>query len=543
MEPHVFPDVRGGLLVGREAVADPFTTCVAFAEVAVANGVDIALNTELISVQPAASASHDGASTSPTIHMSELCLRVTPAVDAVCPGNAGSGEVFVRASHVVNVAGLGSRRVADMYGGAHFDINPRRGQFLVYDKHAATLISRILLPIPTKKTKGMLLAPTIFGNVISGPSAEDLPLSRANDTGTTLEVLDQVRANGIAMCPDIATLPPIASYAGLRCNCEQGSYTIRHNDGMEGVTTVTGIRSTGLTASSALARHLVDGLATEQRLELTRNPNAIDSRAADRMPGWWGSVPPLKEDTAADGPTVTPPLGGEPARLRPHEMPGTVQAEPSYGNVVCSCECITEGEIVSALRSPLRPQTLDSVKRRTRAMTGRCQSFNCLVPVARILSRELQLPLHAVTKRGPGTELALDSLPPRDSSPNFTETAVSQSSSVPPERRHFKVVVVGAGPSGVGMVTGLTRGGVNADDILVVDRSQHVGGIPHKYGDGDGQGGGRTFVDWTGGQIVTGGEFAAGLRDELSSTGVHVWTGTHVKQLLLHHQPQQTTNG
>ena len=97
------------------------------------------------------------------------------------------------ARHVVNACGLGSRAVADLYGGEGFDINPRRGQFLVYDKHAASLTSRILLPLPTAQTKGMLVAPTIFGNIISGPTAEDLPMAVRDDPSTTLEGLEQCR--------------------------------------------------------------------------------------------------------------------------------------------------------------------------------------------------------------------------------------------------------------------------------------------------------------------------------------------------------------
>ena len=104
------------------------------------------------------------------------------------------------------------------------------------------------------------------------------------------------------------------------------------------------------------------------------------------------------------------------------------------------------------------------------------------------------------------------------------------------ERRqlqHFKVVVVGAGPAGVGTVCGLRQAGLNGNEILVVERAAHVGGIPFKYGDGDGQGGGRTFVEWTRGRVVTGGDYAARLQAELAATGAHVWTETHVKQLLL----------
>ncbi len=133
LEPEVSPDVCGGLLIGREAVADPFTTVVAYAEVALANGVDIALGVTLTAVEMAGA---DASSTS-----TRLTLRASGAESA--------GSAVVHSMHTVNATGLGSRAVADLYGGDHFDINPRRGQFLVYDRHASSLVSRIILPLPT----------------------------------------------------------------------------------------------------------------------------------------------------------------------------------------------------------------------------------------------------------------------------------------------------------------------------------------------------------------------------------------------------------
>ncbi len=130
LEPEVSSDVCGGLLIGREAVADPFTTVVAYAEVALGNGVDIALGMTLTAVE----------TTAPSTS-TRLTLRAS--------GGESAEPAVVRTLHFVNATGLGSRAVADLYGGEHFDINPRRGQFLVYDRHASSLVSRIILPLPT----------------------------------------------------------------------------------------------------------------------------------------------------------------------------------------------------------------------------------------------------------------------------------------------------------------------------------------------------------------------------------------------------------
>ena len=458
------------------------------------NGVDLALGTALAAAEP--------------IGGGGVALTLQVAANGVWPprGGPGGGSVTVTTRHLVNACGLGSRDAADMYGGGAFDINPRRGQFLVYDRHAASLVSRILLPLPTKQTKGMLVAPTVFGNLISGPTAEDLPLAMSDDPSTTADGLEHCRKSGegmvpapppaplslergavptqmqrnsvpcggTAQVPGLADMPPIASYAGMRCHCEQGSYTIRYNDGGAGLTTVTGCRSTGFTASPALARRLVAGLVTEQGLELSLDPAATNSRPASAMPGWWSA-------------TKSGDVGG-----RPHDDPGD-SMRPAYGEVVCSCEHVSAGEIEDALDSLLLPRTLDAVKRRTRAMTGRCQGFHCLVPTARMIAAARATPLHSVTKCGPGTEIAAGPVDAAAAAvPTEPPVEAAAGGDGSDGRRRYRAVVVGGGPAGVGAVTGLVKAGVAGTDILLIDRAAEIGGIPRRYG----AGGTPSFVDW-----------------------------------------------
>ena len=526
MEPHAAPSVQGGLLVTREAVADPFTTVVAYAEVAVFNGVDLALGTRLVQV--------DSSSGGGTL----LTLQPSAAEE-------GTDGVTVHAGHLVNASGLGSRAVADLYDGAVFDINPRRGQFLVYDRQASSLLTRILLPLPTKQTKGMLVAPTIFGNVISGPTAEDLPLDMANNPSTTVEGLEFCRSSGHEMLPALAEQPPIASYAGMRCHCEQGSYHITFNDGTDDddgdgdgasrVATVTGVRSTGFTASAALATYLVEGLAREQGLVLVRDESAVDSRPADRMPGWWGAMRREEEEKAkaeaeAAEASTSVECGWESlsSDMRPHDDATLMSSRPDYGNILCSCENVSEGEIIDALRSPLKANSLDAIKRRTRALTGRCQSFNCMVPIAEVIAKELDIPLHQVTKCGPGTEIAVGPVSSKSQSivPEPEPEQEPQRVDVP--KVSYQVVVVGAGPAGVGAACALVANGVPADEILVVDRAQQIGGIPRRYGHSEM----ASFVQWNRARVVSGGVFADELAEALAKSGVHVQKETHVKQLL-----------
>ena len=352
-EPNASPNVRGGLLVPGESLVDPFMASIAYAEIALANGVDILLGADIAGVE----------------------LGQPPGAPLHHLVTADGHRLLAR--RIVNAAGLGSRRLADGYGGGAFDINPRRGQFLLFDKSARPLVQHILLPVPTAHTKGVLVAPTIFGNLLAGPTAEDLPLDDPAATHTTVEGIRRVMEGGSRLVDGLAQQPVIATYAGARCACSQGSYVIRYNDGAPGVVTVTGVRSTGLTTSNSLARHLVDGMQEELGLELSPDTAAFDARPESAWPGWW---------------------------RRPFED-GAPDARADHGCTVCFCEVISEGEIRDALDSPIRPRTMDALKRRTRVLSGRCQGFDCQVPLAEIVSGHTGIGIAQLTNNGPGSEL------------------------------------------------------------------------------------------------------------------------------------------
>lgn len=352
LEPNAAPTGQPGLLVPRESVIDPFTVSIAFAEVAVRNGVDLLLGSRIDGLEDAGRP-----------------VQLLVAQDG--------SRIAVRT--VVNVAGLGSSRLARAYGGPRLDLNPRRGQFLVYDKLVGGLIDRILLPVPTERTKGKLVAPTIFGNLLAGPTAEDLPLDDPQATSTTIAGLEEVSAAASAMCPALAEQRPIASYAGARCHCAQGSYQIHLGEGPQrGLVTVAGIRSTGLSASPTLAKELVERIVQAGWLKLRPDPAAQKSRPESSWPGWW---------------------------KRPYADAARVAGQPAYGRIVCFCEQISEQELVDAIRSPLAPCTTDALKRRTRTLMGRCQGFNCLVRNLEVLGEQLGISLEDVAKHSPGASL------------------------------------------------------------------------------------------------------------------------------------------
>ena len=352
LEPNASRKVRGGILVPRESIADPFAATRAFAEVALLNGVDIVLGISVENIEDP-----DGE---------------TKTVATTC------GKKF-QTRRVVNVAGLGSENLTRNYGGEAFDTNPRRGQFLIFDKYSRSAVQRILLPIPTPKTKGVLVIPTIFGNLIAGPTAEDYPHDHPNMANTTSDQIQLMLEGASSLYPGLKEQPVISQYAGVRSNCSQGSYWIRTNDNHPGIITVAGVRSTGFTSSPALARHLIGLLQSDLGVELEKNPDAVEHLPEERWPGWY---------------------------KKRYDDPEAVKKNPDNGQMVCYCEQISRGDILQHLDSPLKPRTLDAIKRRTRAQMGRCQGFDCMVNVARIVSEHCGIPLEKITKRGPGSEIA-----------------------------------------------------------------------------------------------------------------------------------------
>ena len=254
---------------------------------------------------------------------------------------------------MVNAAGLGSDEVDRMFGGDGFTIRPRRGELIVFDKLARTLMRSILLPVPTARTKGVLVAPTVYGNVLLGPTAEDVP-DRC-DTATTAAGLGSLIAAGRRILPGLAEEEVTATYAGLRAATEHADYQIRV-DAARRYACAAGIRSTGPSASLGIAEHVV-GLLGEAGLRA----------AAAALAGRCRVMPYIGE-----------------AGRRPYQDAERIAADAAYGQIVCHCERVTRGEIRDALASPVPPADLGGLRRRTRAMNGRCQGFYCAAAVSRL---------------------------------------------------------------------------------------------------------------------------------------------------------------
>jgi len=312
-EPHLGAGAQGALEIPDEGIVCPFTTPLAYATEAVLGSCDLRLNTRVTGAR------RDGAG---------FLLQTT------------SGEL--RARFLVNAAGLYSAEVDRLLGHERFTVKPRRGELIVFDKLARPLLNHIALAVPTRTTKGVLVSPTVFGNLILGPTAEDV--ERKDDTSSTAEGLAYLRAEGARIVPELLGHEVTAVYVGLRAATEHSDYQIDVDDRYA---CVGGIRSTGLTASLAIAEYVRDALGDAG----------------------------LRLSPKADPPDVRMPNIGELAP-RPYEQ---------GGRVVCFCERVTLGEIEAALSSTIPPVDLDGLRRRTRVLMGRCQGFYCGARVRALL--------------------------------------------------------------------------------------------------------------------------------------------------------------
>jgi glycerol-3-phosphate dehydrogenase len=319
-EPNLAQGARGAVLVPGEHVIDPWSAPLAYALQGLANGGQIRRNAQVTG------GAFDGR---------QWTL------------DTGRGPVQARA--VINAAGLQGDLVEAIARPSPFSMRPRKGQFVVFDKPAARLVNAIILPVPTDRTKGVLIARTAFGNLLVGPTAED---QEDRETATCdQETLAELIATGGRLLPALAGHTVTATYAGLRPATEVKDYRIEALPERRWIT-VGGIRSTGLTAALGIAQHVASLYAAQ-----------FDALAAPAEP-IWTPVPNLAEHLP-----------------RPYQK--------GAGEIVCHCELVTRAEIEAALAGPLPAGDIGGLKRRTRCMMGRCQGFYCSWRVTELAAARL----------------------------------------------------------------------------------------------------------------------------------------------------------
>ena len=330
MEPALSPEVCGALYAPTAAVVSPWELALAMAETAVKNGAQLECNRTVTGIR-----AEEGG----------FCVA------------AGGNEY--RARFVVNAAGVACGEISRMAGAEEIEIHPSRGQYYLLDKSQGNLVSHVIFQCPTKAGKGVLVAPTVHGNLIVGPNAEP---AKEGDLATTAEGMDYVRTMAAKSVPGINFRESIRNFAGLRAIAGTDDFIVGESQKQPGFFQIAGIKSPGLSSAVAIAPDIVR-MMREKGLALEKKTAYDDTRKVIRF-----------------------------QKLSREEQAALVQREPQYGRVICRCETVTEGEIVAALHRPLPPCSVDGVKRRCGAGMGRCQGGFCGPRVQEIIARELGVP-------------------------------------------------------------------------------------------------------------------------------------------------------
>lgn len=374
LEKNLVPEVKAALYAPDSAIVCPFELTLAMAEQASVNGVDFYFNTEVKQIIRLESGGY-------RLEAAGTAEEKAGGLEYMGADGAGKkdGEAYTEnavflTSYVVNAAGVYADVLHNMVCAQKLQITPRRGEYELLDQETGSHVAHTIFTLPDQMGKGVLVTPTVHGNLLLGPTAADI--EEKEDTATTREGLEKVREKARRSVSDIPMKQVITSFAGLRAHEQGGDFVIGEAPDAPGFIDCAGIESPGLTASPAIGE-AVAGLL-EKRARLVRKGQYNKERRSVRR-------------TAA---------------LSEQEFGRLIQEEPSYGKVVCRCEKVTEGEILDAIRRPLGARSLDGVKRRTRAGMGRCQSGFCSVTVMKLLSQELGQPLEDITKCGPGSKIA-----------------------------------------------------------------------------------------------------------------------------------------
>jgi len=327
LEPNLSKNIRAAIEIPREYVIDPWSAPLAYLMQALENGGKALFNAGVTGGE------FDG---------SKWRLFTKRGI--------------VQASYVINSAGLyGDILDKNVLGASEFTIKPRKGQFVVFDKAANKLVKSVILPVPTKRTKGIVLFPTIFGNLMVGPTAEEQ--KERDDASVDKDILKDLQAQAIKKLPALKNIPVTATYAGIRPATERPEYRVTENSDRNWIT-LGGIRSTGLTSALGLAQH-VHGLLEGQGAKFKKIVNPS-------IP----TVPNLAEHLPRDYNTS------------------------GYGEIVCHCELVTQREIKHVLENDLLPAgSLFGLKRRTRVTMGRCQGFYCSARLAELTKDKFSDPI------------------------------------------------------------------------------------------------------------------------------------------------------
>ena len=345
-EPNLNKEIKGALYAPTGGIVGPFEYTIALAENGVANGGEIKLQKEVVSIEK------------------NETFKITTS----------DGDI-VEAKYVINAAGLYGDKIHNLICEESFKITPRSGEYFVMDKSQGNIVSHTIFQCPSKLGKGILVTPTVHGNLLVGPDAIDI--EDKEDMGTTGDGLSKVRKTSMRTTDKINFRESIRNFAGLRALPSTGDFIIEENEKVKGFIDVVGMKSPGLSSAPAIAQGVVE-ILKNAGCSLKKNLNFNGKREQIHF-----------KELSAD------------------EKADLIKKDPRYGRIICRCESITEGEIVDSIKRSFGVLSLDGVKRRCRPGMGRCQGGFCGPKVQEIIAREYNIPLEEVVLEKDGSYILI----------------------------------------------------------------------------------------------------------------------------------------
>ena len=346
MEPNISKEVIGALYSPNAAIVSPWELALALAETAVLNGVKVQLNTQVTGIDH-----------------KDTYYEIQTNNGPIC------------SKYVCNAAGVFADQVSEMIGNKTYKINPNKGEYYLLDKSQGTLVNHVIFQCPNENGKGILVSPTVHGNLIVGPDSQP---SSVFDTSTTSSGLQFVKETAFKSVPNINFRESIRNFAGIRAKANVSDFIIKEDETNKGFFHIAGMQSPGLTSACAISLDVVKML-NEAGLPLTEKEHVVTTRKVKRF-------------ESADTKT----------RIQ------YIKENPLYGKIICRCETVTEGEIIDAIHRPIPATSIDAVKRRINSGMGRCQGGFCGPRVQEIIARELNIPLKDVPQDRLGTNIIIE---------------------------------------------------------------------------------------------------------------------------------------
>lgn len=336
-EPNIRENVVGALYAKTSGIVSPYEMTLAMAENAVMNGTEFFLGKEVIEVRK-----------------ENNVFKIKLNTDEV-----------LEADRVINAAGLGGVAIHNLVSKVPYTLTKVKGEYCLFDKIAGSLINKTLFQVPTKLSKGVLITPTVEGNLLLGPNAKE-----DDSVVTSKEGIEEIVQKGKKTIEELPLARVITTFSGIRPKTNEEDFIIEEVEDVKGFIDVIGIDSPGLSAAPAIGEYVATYVKEALNLHLNKAFNPYRKGITHFMD------------------------------LSLEEKNKLIKENPAYGKIICKCELVTEGEVIEAIHRPLGATTLDGIKRRTRAMMGGCQGIGCILPVSQILSRELNIDITSVMKNG-----------------------------------------------------------------------------------------------------------------------------------------------